>query len=499
MLDDGDDERHHPIGRPIGPQGPGLRPEEWAAREHGASLLPRLRALGPRLRSAVSRLVERICWHRRQPAGRGVAIVELCPAYFLTTGEIAHTTAYRAWDLVRGWFGWTELGRRQVEGLGIPTRPLAPGQVHGRFLALAEGSVQAARALAEAAGIERAGGELSDEERLVERSGASRTVRCPWHQDGRPSLWLSPSGTARCYGCGACGRWRPGPGSAVLLRRWLTAPPEARTARDLEADLGLRSASEADGSISRAGEGARGRGRAPSGPTTGTLLRRDVEGGSGTSAPLAGRTPFEALTRADRAASRAASEAPPGLGVGGGSPPDRYLGLERYTVGAWARTGRGYRPSSWRSDGLTRYLLVDLDGAVDAPIDSLGEPSGWGPDLGGRVELAVAQALPGEVTGRVAIVRTGPSGLQVLVELADAWHAEAWGPGGWLRQAWAAVSAAVSEATAETFPGAAPDPRATGPGRSMRLPGLRRAKARDGGVLWTARLAYVSAEPDAVG
>lgn len=452
--------------------------------EQAGLLARRFGELPERLREAAGRIVERISWHRRQPMGRGVVCVELCPAYFLTTGEIAETTARRAWDVVRGWIGWSELSRRAAEALGVRPRELAPGQVHGRFLALDEAAVELARGIASRAGIERAGGLLSDEEHAVSRPSPSRTVRCPWHEDRRPSLWLSPSGTARCFGCGACGRWSPGGEGRVLVRRWLTEAPSAVSGSSGSSE---KTGIYAGGGTSRAREG-RERGAGPAGVT----LRADVGSGEGRLAPIAAKDPLDAIRRADRVAEREAGALPSAYGIGGGSPPDRLVRLERYTPGAWSRAGRGYRPSSWRSDGLTRFVLLDFDGAEDGPVDSLGAPSGWGPELGGAVELAVCRALPGEVTGRIAVVRTGPSGLQVLVELADAWRACAWAPGGWLREAWAELVAAVGPVVRELFPGAEADARATGPGRCARLPGVRRTKARDGGKLWTARLAYAT-------
>ena len=106
--------------------------------------------------------------------------------------------------------------------------------------------------------------------------------------------------------------------------------------------------------------------------------------------------------------------------------------------------------------------------------------------MGPRVEAAVRRALPGEATGRVLVQRSGLSGVHVLVELAEDTDANR------IRVVWERLVAEVSPVVHEWFPGAVADPRAIGSNRSIRAPGLRRTKARDGSRPFVVRVAYAS-------
>jgi hypothetical protein len=384
-----------------------------------------------------------------------------------------------------------------------------------------EDVVQIAKLVADAAGIERAGGILGPPTRVEKPTARSRTICCPWHDDRNPSLWLHPDGFAHCYGCRANGKWKAAGETAVEVSKWLTETPKTTGRLSTEDTEELRREIDSgvstvpvysggenpDGSIKRGaalGSGplpsplapvcsaARDLSRLPFPSAAGSHVARTIAGSLVNTSALSGSL-FPILRRLDALAAASAGALPAVLGMGGGSIPERLLSLERHRVSEWRPIGeRGWMPGGWRSDGTTRYLHFDFDGALDAPIDSLGDPGWWGSEMGLRVEAAVIAVLPKDSSGRVAILRSGPTGLQIVVELVCGWRQAAWNPKGFLRIAWRALAVALTPIVREWFPGVLPDTRSTG--TTMRAPGLRRTKERDGSNLWIARLAYVSPE-----
>lgn len=438
--------------------------------------------LTEQLKAAVTKLVTRFCIHRRQRTGPETFYTELCPAYLETEG-VKRDTAQRAWRWLRERLGWLELERPTVCAMGVELRQLQPGQRWGRHCIVTSPQLESLEAALGELGLEVPPVPLEDPiPRVVEQRGARQWVVCPWHPDTTPSVLLNPGGVAYCFGCQQRGHWS-GLGDRVLLQKIRSKhsfqhqriknggaslerlagrfePPEPHPA-DRPALLGgeheLRR-------IHRHGSRA---GQASSrGSRQGDLLA--------------------ALAHADRAAAHWLAHAPPGMGLpttaGGYHLPDRYVSVDPAKPCGWRKVGEHFLPATWATTHC-RWLLFDLDDAGEEPED------GWVERLISRVRELVRNQE--QLSGRFAVLHTGPAGLQVVVELAQRWAPFAWRPDGPLRWLEAQLAPAMEAAArAAGWRDIRWDPSSNAVGKLMRLPGPRSAKERHGGRLFCARLVH---------
>ena len=305
-------------------------------------------------------------------------------------------------------------------------------------------------------------------ERLQQPHGP-RTVAtcCPAHHDTDPSLVLWSNGGAQCMACGWRAAWRAEAGRLVLYpaqgyrthhhkphQHGITTtkhPPQhrARRAGPLGGYVATRStASQHVGSTLAAWQQADGSWATARSPG------HRLAGG-----------PLEALAVAEaRAAGPAATTQALEAAAYGGDLPSRALVPDRLlSVSCVRRAGPGWR-APWQPV-LQRWMLVDLDDVQE--LDSCG------PELGHQ--LAQAALADAEVGDRVAVVRTGPTGLQLWLELAQPRHS----PAAWCALAevrsWHAQLGARLLAVAHSLgaSGGHPDASACAAGRWGRRPGWR--------------------------
>jgi hypothetical protein len=356
------------------------------------------------------------------PCGRWY--VESCPSYVATVEGCSRWAASLAWRLAQRVVGWLEASTAQARALGAPVRRVRWGTRYGRHLVLHAWQLSALRA---AAGVPAgAAGELLVDagEALARLRGGARTatVCCPLHGDRTPSLVLWASGGAQCMACqqqdGTAPRWAWLPaGEQVRLLPASRTSTASSCHQHNKSPQGAARVPSAQPGEPVGGHVARGQVR--SGHTS-ALLRAHV----GTSGRVATwRTPgsrvaggvLQALQHAEQVSSTPAAQhrANEAATFGAGLParavlPDRLLSVStmgRAQGGGWA-TPMVPRCQQW--------VLVDVDD-VQLPEHT----HALGP------ALAAAVQVDGEASGRCAVVRTGPTGLQVWVELAHARHSAA--------------------------------------------------------------------------
>jgi len=405
------------------------------------------------------------------PCGRWY--VESCPSYVATVDGCTRWAASLAWRLAQRVVGWLEATTDQARALGAPLRRVRWGTRYGRHLVLHGWQLAALRA---AAGVPAgaAGEQLVDAgEALARLRGGARTatVRCPLHDDRTPSLVLWANGGAQCMACQQ--------GDSAPRWAWLPAGEHVR--------LLPASRTSTASSCHQHNKSPQGAARVPSaqpgGPVGGHVARGQVRSGH-TSALLRAyvatsgrvatwRTPgsrvaggvLQALQHAEQVSSTPAAQhrAHEAATFGAGLParavlPDRLLSVStmgRAQGGGWA-TPMVPRCQQW--------VLVDMDDVqLPAQAHALGPA------------LAAAVQSDGEASGRCAVVRTGPTGLQVWVELAHARHSAAtWHQLPEVRAWHAALGARLlSVAQAHGAQGGHADASACAAGRFGRRPGWR--------------------------
>lgn len=359
---------------------------------------------------------------RQLPCGRWY--MESCPNYLATVEGCTRWAASLAWKLAHRVVGWVEATTEQARLLGATLRRVKWGSRYGRHLLLHGWQLAALRAVSGAAN--GASGELlvdaSDALARIRSGARTATVCCPLHGDSTPSLVLWASGGAQCMACqqadGTAPRWAwLAEGEQVRLL------PASRT-NTASACLQHNKSPLVAGRVPTGLPGAPvggliARGVVRSGHTS-ALLRACVNDAGRT---LTWRTPgsraaggvLSALDRAEAQSLTQASEqrAREAAVFGAGLPdraalPDRLLSVStmgRAPGGGWA-TPQVPRCQQW--------VLVDIDD-VELPEHAH--------DIGRKISSAAVSDF--EASGRCAVVRTGPTGLQVWVELRHARHSAA--------------------------------------------------------------------------
>ena len=411
--------------------------------------------------TAVARAIRAFLWitgevkeAHFQVCVNGLRYLELCPSYLSTLDGVTRWAAREAWSTCFGIIGWVEYGTKVAASLGARLRDLSWGQRWGRHMFLTE---QQHQALLLAARSAREQGLLSEYEAYKGSTGVGsaviksfpwgnypgkRTVAvpCPFphnhkNSDRTPSLVLwRPNrdgvGGALCMVCkthhGAPVAWavRYHQDEAVLY---------ATRAEPMEPKTTL----QAPHTRHRHNKHPIGGIGGPIGGCVGPVLpqqsgcfvgaRLDAtrcghslsihrSSGSRLSGnPLVALRWSDSRSRGDAAADRAAFVQwvlPERADV----VSEEWLSTRLCSVSTmapkgWVDTRNGPMPIGW-SPKRQGWVLLDLDGidALDAVEQSVGE----------AVSRVVRRDQ--ECSGRLAVVRTGPVGLQVWVELREVRH-----------------------------------------------------------------------------
>jgi len=461
----------------------------------------------------------------------GDVYVECSAAYVCHLFGVGYGSALAAFASLGEQLAWRQVDPGAARAAGVRLRTLRPNQRWGRHLLIPGPSwdavQRAARDLTDG-GVRLPEPESTDWSAALTTGppsrmpvGASGSERgrtsatrcpCPAHSGGdrRPSLvvWetLRGAGTGgcRCMVSGQLGQWRTAPDGLTVevVFRPRTAPVTAGPT----ADTGDRRHIEpiggdpgpVGGRAGYAGVGPR-RGHeagrlehwaTPDGPRSGVVAggRRVAPGGS---APGV----IDVLLRADAVArGPAATARAVSVGQTWAPVPDLLLTGAVVTPASWREQpivgADGFPdvvavPATWRAV-RQRWVTVDLDDVWGLDDDD---------DLGGfdvrlRRLLRRHPAMRAELSGRYAVVRTGPTGLHVWLELRH----ERVDPQGWWAsrdvQVWFAdVSGAVAGALLRSGVRHAEVDRATwSADRWFRRPGWRRLAD---GSLFLARLVAV--------
>jgi len=448
------------------------------------ALAGELRSLA-RLQTAAGRGAAALlhCWgsaHRfaAQPLAGGL-YVESCPAYVATVDGVTRWAAARGWEAVRALAGWAELSAAAARQLGAQLRSLPAGSRRGgRHLLIAP---WVAAALSSAAGGPRSrpapAPVVLTAPRAVQRlqrpeGPRALAVCCPAHRDRSPSLVLWRSGGALCMSCGWRAAWKID-GSRLLL--FESCRPQLAENVDLVCAGTTKDPPQQRQPSRRPGA------QLLDGPVGGmiatrTAAARHVGASLGAWSDSAGRwrlartpghrlagDPVSALRVAE---SRSAGDAESGRAhdaayMRGDLPgravlPDRLMSVSCMTRRSWVEP--------WRAV-CQRWVLIDLDDveSLDDCADTLGD------------ELLREAFSDPEIAGSGAVVRTGPTGLQIWLKLRHARHT----PGVWTRrvdvQSWHARLGAQLLGVARRLGARAghADPAVCDAGRFGRRPGWR--------------------------
>lgn len=384
----------------------------------------------PALNRAVRSLIERLGWHPGQAVGDSDLYLELSISYLAAVAEVSLGTAHTAWHAVRGAVGWRSVSVHEIRDRGLALRDRGPGKRWGQHLILARSVREVCRGLTEP----RSGSpEFEAEWRFVE-AASKRAVRCPWHDDRRPSaIWnLDPGGRSACLVCMVCqdaagrplvalaeqtdsGRWR-----ARLSKRTLGAPisDAGSSVRAIETIQGTTGTHSVDGAGMDSDHGLSVE------PPTRTVadLPRSVRRGEIVLGRLSGfglarrSSARDDLLAVLRSADSRSGDSDWGSALVAAesdrptdSHPDRLVSVQRLRPVEWNRSGRFARVSRWRPIEQ-RWILIDLDG-LSAPLFERSDIDAF--------EARVSALAEGDswTDGSFAVVRTSGSGVQVWMRL----------------------------------------------------------------------------------
>lgn len=431
------------------------------------------------------------CWragHSRaaQQLEDGRWYVESCPAYVATVEGVTRWAARTAWTAAQAAVGWVEASVAEVTALGATLRRLRHGARRGGRHLLLEGWQVAA--LEQASGAEASTGDRQplvvpcppQVAELQHRSTVA--MACPCHHDRHPSLVLWANGGAQCMVCrdgaGRAARWAwQVQGGQLLL---YPAGQHTHTPRRSAAVAARHNKDPQNGPGAPVGGMVATRSTC-TGYTTAQLAAYCDERGQWRLARSAGHRaagdPLAVLRVAEqRSSGPAACERAQVVAVAGGDLPSQAL-LPTPLLSV-SCMGRRIWAEPWQAR-VQRWVLIDLDDVQG--LDRCGAQLGQ--------QVAAAAAADPQASGRVAVVRTGPTGLQVWVELADARHS----PVQWFQQPavrrWhAALGCRLLEVVHGLGGlGGHADTSACAAGRYGRRPGWRLV----GGQLYRAHLLHI--------
>jgi hypothetical protein len=380
--------------------------------------------------------------HHVQALPGGCYYIELCPHYLTTCEGVTSWSARNAWAEVGELVQWHEVTADGAAALGATLRQKARGRRFGRHLIIDGtqlGALRSAYAVAVADDLVPAPEEVherSDEReeavqlrRLPGRAGSvgGRTVaaRCPRHEDRHPSLVLwrnadGATGGSLCMSCRARSAVRYHASIAYLRpprcavgASQMKAASAARNNKDPQVVLG----GPIGGHVATSSKGLH-IGASLSADMNGTLMRS--RGGRLTGDPIRVLQWSDGRSKGPAAVNRAAFL--DGVVDMEHGPPEAWLptslaSVSRMVPESWEPTRWGWRPSGWRSVRQD-WILIDID---DVHLHGVDED-----EMAERIRRVVKRDA--ETSGRAAVIRTGPSGVQVWVELREprhnptAWH-----------------------------------------------------------------------------
>ena len=383
-----------------------------------------------------------------------VRYIELCPSYMATVEGVTRWAAREAWSICIGILRWTENTAKVASAFGARLRDLSRGNRWGRHMFFTKAQHEA---LMLASNTARESGLLSEFSDSASDHGAyeasidavdwgsrpgvrTTAVRCPIkgnhkHGDKTPSLVL----------------WRPnsaGVGGAMCMvctsahgdqRTWAVRYagdvahmyPSRRSAHTPKTHLhppltNHRHNKHPIGCSSVPIGGCQSDHYATTNPTfIGARLSAYRTGGSARLArsignrlkgdPLSCLRWSESRSRGDSASTNAAF-IEYALGSDPGCIPEEVLptslcSVSSMTPTGWVETHFGSAPSGWEARSQ-RWVLFDLD-----DVQGLGL---CGNVVGGAISRIIRR--DSECSGRLAVVQTGPVGIQVWVELREARH-----------------------------------------------------------------------------
>lgn len=423
-----------------------------------SDLLSMIEGLGgrPTLQRATAALVQRIASRPRQVLRDGRRYVELSIGFVARAASTSYGTSWTAWHAVLGLVGWSSLVAREADDLGASLRVLERGRRWGQHLAIEE---ERLLALDEVARAVVARGLVDDHVAFEPPPGSvrrvevvrSRSARCPWHDDRRPSMIVNldesgARGLAVCMVCASrdgrrlsahiarspSGEWT-GRLSASTLRWWtgeevdldLDERPRARGGRD-ETVWPDPAPSSREQEIDLDTSARSIPGALPSGSGEVVLGRLDGRGlhGSRSRGDL-----VDVLRRADRRSSTESEwskawTASARFGTAGEREdgrsylPDRLVSVQRMGVASRRtilRAGSEVEiPDRWRPISQ-EWVLLDLD-HLERGISSRSRE---------QVEEVVEEVRSiarddGWLRGDYAVVETSSSGAQVWLRLRSA-------------------------------------------------------------------------------
>lgn len=462
-------------------------------------------------------------------AGGQPFAVERCATYYVPSGTLAIDTARPVFGDIMAMLGAVEVSAQEAFRRGLTPRPRKAGDRTGRFLFFPDPN--RARAIRDALvtlGVSRSPGRCDhtkEEERPIVARGRYRFTNCtrPEHPDLNPSAQVNESGIVFCYKCGTVGHAHPSregyvwiaplrapapsrpaakflPASPSTLDLALASAPESpRRARASQGGVldyvGIRSAKKEEYSESRVERA--GRPGVPCSRLPYVLARRERHEADDPALFARGRSSSKAglidlQIRADRVAgrpdayARALAEAARDEARGRRPLPDMLVSLSRFVVGGYVdrvMRGRVVASPSGFTPRAVDHVGVDLD-SFECPGDDRLLV-----DAAHRIEAMAIEHMC--LSGRVAVTRTSPRGLQVVFELART----RWDPLGFYADPdvqaflWSLATFCLEQARSAGFEGGHVDPSMFGAHRYARRPG---ARIKEGG-LCVARLVYASA------
>lgn len=403
-----------------------------------------------------------------QALADGTWYVERCAAYVKLVAATSYRSALAAWHRLAEAVGWREVSAVEARELGADLRELGQGQRWGRHLVItadqrAELERMARVVLAEGWTAPEPPGLDWDRALATQaprcwpvargpgQAGRTTKARCPCgdhgDEDRHPSLvlWASTDrdGGCRCMVTGRLGRWRREQDHLVVAFRDDGSAP-ADCGGDTPVSTALHTIEPPGATAVVSGPvggmvssrqslglwGVRGVDRNDEPVHLGHVggrLEGDLEGSTWlhttdvlSAGPLRSLAWSERQSAGPRARERALDAAWWGQGLPGAAVlATPLLSVSVLRATAWReipRRGGGWieRPTSWEPVAQ-RWVLVDLDdlGLAGADVDQVAEA------------VARVARRDVELSGRLAVVQTGPAGLQLWAELREVRHTPA--------------------------------------------------------------------------
>jgi hypothetical protein len=380
--------------------------------------------------------------------------IELCPTYLSSIDGVTRWAADQAWKSFRQAIPWLEIPLAHAVGLGARIRSLKRGERWGRHILISDkqrASILKATLLARERGLLSAFGSdciahkapaavvpLPGRLRASRGPSARRTAatRCPLtnnhkHADRSPSLVLwrngaSETGGAMCMSCRVAWGVRYTTTHAHLyptMKRGNTEPqlPQNTALSEDQHNKNLvhTRSTPVGGFVGS---------RQATTTYVGACLRTHVADGLATTRRSIGNAiagdPLSALQWSE-SRSKGSSAEDKALVVGkvlGGTTlntqkhlvPTSVCSVSQMRASEWESATWGTRPAKWEACEQ-RWVLFDLDGLENIPTNK------------DKLTDAILRVVrrDSEVSGKAAIVQTGPVGLQIWVELREARHSPA--------------------------------------------------------------------------